>query len=123
MIIFITTLVTFSTFCDCGLKSHVLPSCEQLNFKSFNIFFMHLIILFLILGLRKLFSSFSIRINFRRVFQEHQTHELDFIYSIKFLTMLLVILGHCILLHSVLPFANPEFIEDVSLTRHLQHNK
>lgn len=58
--------------------------------------------------------KFSLVSNYNRLFNDLEPSELDFIHSIKFLTMLLVILGHCVLMHSVLPFSNPEFIESVS---------
>lgn len=64
--------------------------------------------------MRHLLKSFSFMTNYKSFFNQRAERDLDFIHSIKFLTMILVIMGHCILMHSVLPFANPEFIESVS---------
>lgn len=64
------------------------------------------------------FTKFlSLRANYQSFLNVQSTRkpqEFDCIHSMKFLTMLLVILGHCVLMHSVFPFSNPEFIESVS---------
>lgn len=76
-----------------------------------------MITIYSLAGPRQFVELFSLRSNFHRFlhgYEAHKSSNLNFIHSIKCLTMLLVILGHCILMHSVLPFANPEFVESVS---------
>lgn len=109
----IAVMVLISTFDELYLSTKncatVIPSRELLNIIKF-----HYKSISFPTALREFLKSFSFVSNFKSFFNEHEAQDLDFIHSIKFLTMLFVIMGHCILLHSVLPFNNPEFIEAVS---------
>lgn len=42
-----------------------------------------------------------------------ESNKLQFLHSIKFFNILLVIISHCIMFFSIIPFDNAEFIEEV----------
>lgn len=112
-------LVVSATFCDASsqqttFQATILGACESQH--PIN---MRLLLLKFHPGAHKLVRIFSIQSNYQRFIRDYKIQEpseLRFVDSIKFLSMLLVIIGHCILFHSVLPFANPEFVESVSAT-------
>lgn len=60
-----------------------------------------------------LIRSFNISENYRNFITDHKTSEFKFINSIKFYTIVMVMMAHCFMIFFYLPTKNPEFIEEV----------
>ena len=107
----LAVIVFLSTFIEFGkAKNYFSESCKHVTSPKIPVFQVSSIHA----ALLELLTIFSLTTNYKSFVRKPESTDLDFIHSIKFLTMLLVILGHCILLHSVFPFSNPDFIESVS---------
>lgn len=61
----------------------------------------------------KCFQKFRFTKHLRHLFHYDESAELQCIHSIKFYNILLVIVAHCVLFYSMVPFTNPEFLEEV----------
>lgn len=63
------------------------------------------------------FASFSITRNWNKLIAKPTSDlskDLNFIHSLRFLTMYGVIVGHSILFYNIFPISNPEFVEEVN---------